>query len=134
MTHDRRGLPQIPERLETWERPRTRLWQALAAALGLCVLLGVRVDLEALDARIGLSEEEGARRAPADGSPPDPFAGDPRELHRLRLDLPLACLPPTREWIRQWGDGRLPWETNPHTGQRAWVCVNADLRREVYVP
>jgi len=73
-------------------------------------------------------EVEGARRAPADGGL-TLFAGDPRELHRLVMIPPLGCFPPTGEWIRSWGDGQSPYESDPETGRRPWKCVNADLRR-----
>lgn len=108
---------------------------AIAVVLGFYVGLVGPVDLEAEKVTAAIVEEEVARRAAAGGVPPiSLFAADPRELHRLEFGLPLACFPPTREWIRQWGDGRTPYESHPRTGQRAWACVNADLRREIYAP
>jgi hypothetical protein len=113
----------------SWPRRREYGWMAAAALLALWLAVFGPLDLEAARVTAEIVEEEGARRAPADGSPPDLFAGDPRELHRMVWVFPLACRAPAAQWIHGWGDGRMPHEAHPVTGQRPWVCVNADLRR-----
>lgn len=105
---------------------------AVAALLSLWLAVFGPMDLEAARVTAAIVEEEGARRAPVGGSPPGLFTGDPRELHRLRIVFPLQCLAPEAQWIRQWGDGRTPYEAHPRTGQRPFVCVDADLRRKAH--
>lgn len=133
---ERRALPEDLRRFpSTWPRRREYAWAAIAAVLALYLGLVGPIDYEAERVSAAMLEEEVAQRAPAGGvSPPDPFAGDPRELHRFRMLVPLTCFPPEAQWIRQWGDGRMPYEAHHRTGQRPWVCVNADLRRRPHVP
>jgi hypothetical protein len=110
-------LRHFPTPVYSRARRREYLWAILAAVLW---IFGP-----------SLTEEEGARRASANGEPPTLFADDPRELHELQMIWPLGCFAPKGEWIHQWGDGRTPYEAHPITGERAWKCVNADLRGRI---
>lgn len=134
---ERRELPEDLRLFHTtWPRRREYLWAAIAAALSLYLAVVGPLAYEAERVSATIAKEEVALRAPTDGTPfsPHPFVGDPRELHRLQFSAPLACQPPKAQWVRQWGDGRTPYEPHPRTRQRPWVCVNADLRRKTHVP
>ena len=133
MTPERRQYLPSSDLLETWPRRREYAWALATALLAIVAAVGP-FDLEAERVTAAIVEEEGARRAPANGLSPPLFAGDPRELHRNRPVFPLQCFPPEAQWIRQWGDGRTPYEAHPVTRQRPFVCVDADLRGRSHAP
>lgn len=114
----------LPEDLNhfhaSWPRTREYGWAGLAAALALTSWL------EVVPPSTPFLEEEGARAAELVGEViADRFSADPRDLPSRTLSLPLRCQPPAGQWIRQWGDGRSPFEVHPD-GTRPLRCVNAE--------
>ena len=111
----------------SWPRPREYGWMALAAALAFTSWL------EVVPPSTPFLEEEGMRAAEMVGEViAERLSADPRDLPSRTLSMPLRCLPPEAQWIRQWGDGRSPFERHPD-GTRPLRCVNAEPR-VVYAP
>ena len=103
-----------------WPRKREYVWMTLAACLAIVGWL------EVVPPSTPFLEEEGARAAELVGGViADRFSADPRDLPGRTLSLPLRCQAPAGQWIRQWGDGRSPFEVHPD-GTRPLRCVRAE--------
>lgn len=122
----------VPEDLRhfpaVFPRRRELIWMAIVVGLSLYLLVVGPLDMKAHQVRHLMMEEEGARAVERVGEViADRHSSDPRDLPRRDLSMPLRCLPPQAQWIRQWGDGRSPFERHPGGG-RPFRCVSAEQR------